>query len=252
MDDFTRSGFLAHSMLHVYKRRIKQARGYVAEALEKCEHPYIAFSTGKDSVVMADMIWKQKPDIPAVYFDADACFPESAELLNCYEQRGKNIVRWQTEPILDTMERVGGPTSLKSDNATMRSTVYDPIKKLLAEYHFDCSFVGLRAEENRDRRKAIQVHGHLFFSKRDGIHVCWPIGWLTFSDVWAYILSNQVDYCAVYDKQFEMGLDWEDCRLSYCYGEAKCTHGRWAILNRGWPEIFSIFAQRFPEVRRYI
>ena len=252
MDEFTRTGFVAHVMLPVYRRRVAQAQKWVREALELCENPYIAFSTGKDSTVMADMVWREQPEVPAVYFDADACFPESIELLERYEQRGRNIVVWKTEPILDTMERVGGPTSPRSDAATMRSTVYEPIEALLAAHEYDCSFVGLRADENKDRKRAMQIRGPRFYSKRDGILVCWPIGWLTFEDVWAYILSEDVDYCAVYDRQFEMGLPWEDCRLSYCYGETKHTHGRWAILARGWPEIFNQFARRFPEIRRFI
>lgn len=251
MDALTHAGFLAHATLSAYQRRVEQARKWIREALALCERPYIAFSTGKDSTVMADMIWRERPRAPAVYFDADACFPESAEMLNRY-QKHKEVIIWITEPILDTMEKVGGPTSIKSSAATMRSTVYEPIKNLLMEHDFDCSFVGLRAEENRDRKKAFEIKGSLFFSKRDGIYICWPIGRLTFKDVWAYILSNGVDYCTVYDKQFEMGLDWEDCRLSYCYGETKHTHGRWAILARGWPNIFNKFSQRFPEVRRFI
>jgi len=239
-------------MLPAYCHRIERARDYIADALAVCENPYIAFSTGKDSTVMADLIWREDDSIPAVYFDADACFPESSALMERMRNAGRTIINWCTEPILDTMEHVGGPTSPRSDAATMQSTVYEPIQSLLSEYEFDLSFVGLRAEENQNREAAIRSHGHLFKNKRDGIYTCWPVGWLTFQDIWAYILSNNVDYSAVYDKQFEMGLDWEDCRLSYCYGETKATHGRWAILARGWPEIFNRFAQRFPEVRRYI
>ncbi len=252
MENFIRSGFIAHSMTSGYKKRIARVTGIIHNALSKSRNPYIAFSTGKDSTVMADMIWREGRDIPAVYFDADACFPESVALLERYKNSGKNIIIWQTEPILDTMERVGGPTSPKSDRATMHSTVYAPIKSLLAEYKFDMSFVGLRAEENKKRKLAIDMRGSLFYSERDSIFVCWPIGTLSFKDVWAYILSNNVDYSAVYDRQFEMGLDWEDCRLSYCYGETKRTHGRWAILARGWPDLFNKFSQRFPEVRRFI
>ena len=252
MDNCTRTGFIAHSMTRGYKRRIKIAMRNVVTALSVCENPYIAYSTGKDSTVMADLVWRVAPDIPAVYFDADACFPESRDLMKRLCKTGRQIVKYEVEPILDTMERVGGPTSGKSDAATMQSTVYKPIKSLLSEYGFDLSFVGLREEENHDREMAIRSRGYLFKNKRDGIYTCWPIGWLTFEDVWAYILSRDVDYSAVYDKLFELGLDWSDCRLSYCYGETKHTHGRWAILARGWPKLFNKFATRFPEVRRFI
>ncbi len=246
-----RAGFLAHGHTAAYKRRIEAAQSNVHVALQSCRRPYIAFSTGKDSTVMADMVWRESPSTPAVYFDADACFPESRALLERYRSSGRTIIEWPTEPILDTMERVGGPTSPRSEAATMQSTVYAPIKALLETHAFDCAFVGLRAEENTDRKRAIRIHGPMFYSQRDDIQVAWPIGALTFDDIWAYIFSQGVDYSAVYDRQFEMGLPWDDCRLSYCYGETKASHGRWAILRRGWPDLFARFAARFPEVRRF-
>ncbi len=250
MNELLRAGFEAHALLPAYKRRIQQAQAFVAEALEVCQRPYIAFSTGKDSTVMADLVWQQNPGIPAVYFDADAAFPESRELLERYRAAGKTIINWRTEPLLETMARVGGP--LFSEDATMESTVYAPIKALVAEYGFDGALVGLRAEEGLHRNLSITTRGTLFLSRRHGIYSAWPIAWLTFRDVWAYILGHGVDYNAVYDRQFDLGLPWENCRVSYCYGETVASQGRWIILARGWPELFNRLAQAFPEVRRFI
>lgn len=134
----------------------------------------------------------------------------------------------------------------------MESTVYAPIKALVAEYGFDGALVGLRAEEGLHRNLSITTRGTLFLSRRHGIYSAWPIAWLTFRDVWAYILGHGVDYNAVYDRQFDLGLPWENCRVSYCYGETVASQGRWIILARGWPELFNRLAQAFPEVRRFI
>jgi 3'-phosphoadenosine 5'-phosphosulfate sulfotransferase (PAPS reductase)/FAD synthetase len=250
MNDLLRASFKAHALLPAYQRRIQQAQTWIAEALEICRRPYIAFSTGKDSTVMADLVWRQNPDVPAVYFDADAAFPESREMLERYRAAGRIIINWRTEPLLETMARAGGP--LFSENATMESTVYAPIRALVAEYGFDGAFVGLRAEESLHRNLSITTRGTLFLSQRHGIYSAWPIAKLTFRDVWAYILSWNVDYNAVYDRQFAMGLPWENCRVSYCYGETVASQGRWIVLARGWPELFNRFAQAFPEVRRFI
>lgn len=250
MNELLRASFEAHALLPAYQRRIQQAQAFVAEALAACRRPYIAFSTGKDSTVMADLVWQQNSSIPAVYFDADAAFPESRELLERYHAAGKTIINWHTEPLLETMARVGGP--LFSEDATMESTVYAPIKALVAEYGFDGAFVGLRAEEGLHRNLSITTRGTLFLSQRHGIYSAWPIAWLTFRDVWAYILSQGVDYNAVYDRQFDLGLPWENCRVSYCYGETVASQGRWIILARGWPELFNRLVQAFPEVRRFI
>jgi len=252
MNALLTAGFEAHSLLSFYQKHIEEARNNVKRALALCNNPYIAFSTGKDSVVMADLVWQIEPSIPAVYFDADASFPESKELLKQYKKKGKTIIEWKTESLLNTMARVGGPRAKESEAATMRSTVYKPVKEVVETFAFDCAFVGVRAGEGINRKRAVRGNGVLFYSKRDEVFISWPIAWLTFNDVWAYIVSNRIDYCTVYDKMFEMGLHWNDCRLSYCYGETKATHGRWAILARGWPELFNKFAQRFPEVREYI
>jgi len=133
----------------------------------------------------------------------------------------------------------------------MRSTVYRPIRTLLAQYHFDGVFLGLRSEESYGRRKLAQVRGQLFWQKRDQLWECLPMARWTYLDIWSYILSHDIDYCAVYDKQMRLGLAPEDCRLSYWAGETKRTWGRWAILKRGWPDLFNHLAAEFPEVRGY-
>jgi len=252
MDDNFRRQCQLYAHLNGFGWRIKQARATVAEALEKMQNPYIAFSTGKDSAVMAHLIWQQAPSVRAVYFDADCAFPESTALLERYEAASHPIVRWPCESILETMRRIGGPTSDRCEAETMRSTVYRPIKSLLTEYRFDGVFLGLRDEESPGRRKLAQVRGLLFWQKRDALWECLPVARLTYMDIWAYIVTNGVDYCAVYDKQMELGLDPEDCRLSYWAGETKRRWGRWAILKRGWPELFNSFAAEFPEVRGYV
>ena len=252
MNDTFRLQCQLHAQLNGCCFRIQQAREVIAEALDKTQNPYIAFSTGKDSAVMTHLVWEQAPDAPAVYFDADCAFPESKEMLERYETAGYPVIRWPCEPFFNTLHRVGGPTSDKCEVETMHSTVYRPIKSLLAQYHFDGAFIGLRNEESYGRQKLAQVRGQLFWQKRDSLWECLPVAHLTYHDVWAYIVSNDVDYCAVYDKQMELGIPPEDCRLSYWAGETKRRWGRWAILKRGWPDLFNRFAAEFPEVRAYV
>ena len=244
--------FELYAQLPRFRRRVEEADRLIQAALSKMARPYIAFSTGKDSTVMADLVWSQEPSVPAIYFDADCAFPESTALLSRYEAIGKPIIRWPCEPILDTMERAGGPSSDKCEAETMRSTVYRPIKSLLKRHKFDGVFLGLRDEESPGRASLSRFRGQLFWQKRDGLWECLPMARWTYLDIWAYILKNEIDYCAVYDKLMDLGLAPEDCRLSYWAGETKKRWGRWAILKRGWPELFNRFAARFPEVRSYI
>jgi len=252
MNDDFRLQCKLHAQLRNHRHAVERAQQMIARALSEATRPYIAFSTGKDSVVLAALVWEQSQTIPAVYFDADCAFPESKALLVRYAETGKPVHCWPCEPFFETLHRMGGPSSDKCEAETMRSTVYRPIKSLLEKYHFDGAFIGLRAEESKQRHNLLDRRGQLFWQKRDALWECLPIGHFTYIDVWAYIVMHDLDYCAVYDRLMEMGVPPEDCRLSYWAGETKRRWGRWAILRRGWPELFNRFAAEFPEVRAYV
>lgn len=243
-----RTSFLLHARRRQFNRRVKKARRLIANALDKTKKSYIAYSTGKDSLCMAHLVWEQAPDTPAVYFDADAAYPESKENLWTTAQDHPLII-WPCEPILDTFKQHGGPTAQGIEYQTMKSTVYEPIERLLEKYDLDGAFVGLRAAEAWGREQLRKYRGGLFWSKRWSLWECCPVLDWSYKDVWAYIFSNGLDYNKAYDKMWEMPI--EDQRISYCFGETKKTHGRWAWLRRHYPDLYNQFVARFPEVARY-
>jgi len=133
----------------------------------------------------------------------------------------------------------------------MRTTVWNPIKRLVAEYGFDGVCYGLRAEENpATRGQLARYRGAVFQYKRDGLWACQPIHDWTYNDVWAYIVTEKLPYCGVYDRMWDMPE--EDQRLSYWAGETKRRWGRWAWLKRNYPDLFNRFAAEFPEARNYV
>jgi phosphoadenosine phosphosulfate reductase len=240
--------FELHSRLSVFQRKVERAQKIVSEALAQMKNPYIGASTGKDSWVTAHLVWEQHPDIPAVYFDADAPFPESIEFLD-YLAEQHTVIKWKTEPILDVFERLGGPTAPNIDFLTMEATVYAPIRALLAEKHYDGVFLGLQALESEGRAKSIKFHGKIYRYKRDGVLRCLPIADWDYRDVWGYIVSRGLCYNRVYDKMWDMAISEQ--RVSYWAGETKARWGRWVFLKRHYPDLWNAFAQRFPEVRSY-
>jgi 3'-phosphoadenosine 5'-phosphosulfate sulfotransferase (PAPS reductase)/FAD synthetase len=240
---------MVHARLKPHQKRVDYARDVVSRALDRMSKPYVAFSTGKDSVCTAALVWEQAPDVPAVYFDADNAFPDTYGLLERLEQAGRTIIRWPTEPLFDTFTRHGGPLADGIGHKTMISTVYEPIQALQSEYHFDGVFVGLRADENEGRAKLIYARGPIFDCARDGVVEALPVCWWSYWDVWAYILTNELDYNRTYDLMLDMPLD--DQRLSYWAGETKAAWGRWVFLQRHFPALWNAFAARFPEVRTH-
>ena len=243
-----RAGYLAHARTAHFRGTVESSLAVIREALAGASRPYIAYSTGKDSAAMADMAWGVAPDIPAVYFDADCAFPESEELL-ARTAKAHTVIRWKCEPFFDTLRRMGGPTADGIENETMRTTVYRPIKALLAEYRFDCVFVGLRAEEAKGRMLLGRNRGQLFFNKRDGIMECLPMMEWHFDDIWTYLVGRGVDYNAAYDAMDGMPLS--ERRVSYWAGETDRNRGRWAWLRKRYPELYNRYISEFPEVAAY-
>lgn len=249
MNDREKLLFSLHAQTRRFQYRVIQAKERVSRWLDKVDNPYIAFSTGKDSTCILHLVREQRPDIPAVYFDADCSFPESLEMI----QTTENIIVFPTiEPLLETFKRFGGfDAGPELERETMRTTVWEPIKRLIAEYGFDGVVYGLRAEENPGTRgRLARKRGAIFQYKRDELWACQPIHDWSYYDVWAFIVSNELPYCGVYDKLWD--APEEDQRLSYWAGETKRRWGRWSWLKRNYPDLFNRFAAEFPEVRCYV
>lgn len=242
--------FILHSGFKRYKDKLERTREFVKVCLSGCDKPYIALSSGKDSQVMAELVWEQSPKIPAVYFDADCAFPETYDLLDQYQMQGRQIIRWKCEPLLDTFKRFGGPSVDGIGNETMKTTVYRPIKDVLKNYNFDAVFVGLRADESHARNTLISFRGKSFFNKRDGVNEFLPVARWQYLDIWAYLISNNIEYNKVYDKMW--GLPQRERRVSYWAGETNQQFGRWVFLKKYYPDLYNKFMGMFPEVREYI
>lgn len=233
---------IAHSRLGRFKRQIDRSREIIQASLAECGKSYVAFSGGKDSLVMLDLVREQAPDIPAVFFDADCSYPETYEAIASYST--KHPIRMvKTEPLLVTLRKYG----LDHPNIggiMMATTVKEPADKLVEEEDYDAVFLGLRAQESRDRTMLAATKGPIYFTQEDGIIKSCPVMYWSEADIWAYIHSRDLPYNRAYDK----GVD----RISYWAGTTNIRRGRWIELKRHWPGLFNRFVAAFPEVREYV
>jgi phosphoadenosine phosphosulfate reductase len=250
MPESLRQRFALHARLVGFRRRLSEAERVVGEWLSRCRRPYVAFSTGKDSSVVLDLVWRQAPDVECVYLDAECSFPESSSMLDSMIAAGRPVRRWPTtEPFLATLQRMGLDNP-KLERETMKTTVWEPVSALIAACGFDGVALGLRGEECYGRWKLARVRGTLFWQKRDSVWECLPIANWRYDDVWAYIISRNVTYCGVYDRMWDMPED--DQRLSYWAGETKRRWGRYAWLKRNYPGLWNRLAAICPEARAYV
>lgn len=250
MNASQRVRFLAHARLTSFQRLVEQSRQTIRKALLQCRSPYVALSGGKDSTCVAALVWEQRPDVPAVYFDAACAFPEVHAFLERLETAGRRIVRLQCRPFLEVL-REFGLLSDAVEEATMRYTVREPLQQLYQRFGHDAVFLGLRGEESPGRKAMLAHYKETFWRKSDGRLEVNPIGRWSFADVWAFIVSRGLDYCAAYDRLFEMELPESSIRISYWAGETGRRWGRYEALKRGWPDLWRQLCDAVPEARHF-
>ena len=219
---------------------------------------FVSFSGGKDSTVLLDLVRRILPDTPAVFADSGAEFPETLEfiastpgvkiyypelsILEMYRmvdaygstggEYGKNEYHWAGRAVLDCI-------------------IVEPMKRARQELNAIGQFIGLRSEESVARRIVACKYGRLFQVKV-GDWRCYPLMAWTTQDIWSYIVSRNLAYNAVYDKLAELGVDRERARMSTYLCASVLNFGEWAVLKRGWPELFNRLAAEFPEARCFV
>lgn len=221
----------------------------IQEFLTACKKPYLSWSGGKDSTLLLWLTLKEKPDIEVVYFDADSCLPDGWEYMQRIVSKWKlNFRVVKTRPLLDVLAEYGLDHP-GIDYRTMKATVYEPVKQLVAE-GYDGSIVGLRAQESRSRTWAAKKHGELFWNKGYGYWECWPLLHWRKEEVWLYIDYYRIPYHPAYDKT--RFAPREEMRVSYWAGETNRQFGRFAWLKYYYPELFQKLAERCPEAKSYV
>lgn len=239
----SRDEALLHSRLKRHQRQIDRSREIIEASLVEFEKPYVAFSGGKDSIVTLELVREQAPNIPSIFFDAACSYPETYEVMAQYSERGPAVRILQTEPFLETLRQYG----LDHPNIggiTRATTVEEPTIQLQHEEGYDAVFLGLRAQESRDRTLLAATKGPIYFSESDGMIKSCPVMYWSDADIWAFIHSRALPYNRAYDK----GVD----RISYWAGTTNIRRGRWLELKRHWPGLFNSFAAEFPEITQYV
>jgi phosphoadenosine phosphosulfate reductase len=222
-----------------HKARVRQAMGIVGYAFETVPIWHVAFSGGKDSTVVMDLVRQVMAyDVPAVWSDDEWWLPETGEYMDRCRADGINLHQIRTNDSHAEFFQISGD--------------WDGIQDYARQNGLGSVFLGLRAEESAARRLHLKSHGWLFESKQDGFWHCNPLHNWTWQDVWGYISSRDLDYNRAYDRLEEIGVPPERQRIGPLAVEKVLAYGQMAILKRGWPEVFNRFAEAHPEVLAYV
>jgi len=178
---------------------------------------YVAFSGGKDSIVMLDLIRKSGVKHKAYYNNTTIDPPE---LVKFIRTKYREVV-WnnpQSGLIQQVFEKNKG---LPTHKQRWCCEIY---KEQGGNRIFKA--IGVRAPES-PRRKGLWrvINNH----KTNHSPIICPIVYWTDSDVWEYIKKEELEYCELYDQGFKR-LGCVGCPM----GNQKKDFARWPRYEKAW------------------
>lgn len=129
-----------------------------------------------------------------------------------------------------------------------RILIKEPAMYMKTDLGCDGVFLGLRAEESVGRTANVKRRGMIYRSIETGMLHCIPLAYWSARDVWAYIVSRDLPYNAVYDKPWPGGR--EAIRVGTWAGSDPETVrlGRWNFVRQHYPQLWQEMRRRFPAI----
>lgn len=237
---------------------------------------YLAFSGGKDSLVVLDLARQVYPDLPVAFFDSGLEFPETYR----YLEQLADLWRLQlhvlpaTTSALQLLEDTGGWNHDAPDRTgpnLHQVLIGEPAAR--AHLRFGPGELwGVRAAESRGRAAAYANalrdsrcdcqpvctgqarrvrHGGRIV-RVDGSVAFGPVwDWHT-EEIWSYLASCGLPVNPVYDKLRRLGAPEHSLRVATLIDGSRLENGRVTWLRRGWPDLFAELATVLPRLREYV
>ncbi len=242
----------AWGQTRAHARRVAAAADSIRQTLVLAPQSYISFSGGKDSTVLLHLVRSQAPDLPVVWSDAEWEYPETVAFVDA---TATALAPGQLLRFSSVNTHTEGFTSWDS----MRPWLRQPHPAMRWEDKrvwgqragMGAVFLGLRAEESRERRLRLKQAGPLAWVAADQMGHANPLAWWSVDDVWAYLLTQDVAYNPVYDILSGLGIAPRYQRVGPLAQRRVLGYGSLATLQRGWPELFNRLAALWPEARAY-
>ncbi|MCX5046235.1 phosphoadenosine phosphosulfate reductase family protein [Aldersonia sp. NBC_00410] len=236
-------------------RELGRMRDRIADHLDRHDG-YVAFSGGKDSLVVLHLARSVEPDVPVAFFDSGLEYPET------YDYIRELATNWHLDlhviPSVPTLLQVLVDSGLWDHTRTgrpvpdlQRVLITDPAKRA-HEQLGPGELWGVRADESAARRALYTRHGRCdgVIARLDGTIAYGPIwNWST-SEVWGYAAYHHLSVNPVYAKLAALGVREEHSRLSHLIDGNHLERGRLTWLQRGWPTLFEQLADALPRIRQ--
>jgi len=208
--------------------KVEMSHEIIKVALSQSKRPCVAFSGGKNSLVVLHMVLQHKPDVMVLFNNTTNEFPETLKYvrslaqewdLNFYEVKPKQNF-WQV------IKKYGFPHTQRwklKEPKCCRILKTRPAAKFYKENRIDCVFTGISAFESRARFLWLTHAGMIYEVKNEGgvryrFTKVAPIGFWTDNDIWEYIRQHDLPVNPAYEKY---GIDRIGCMLCTGYSSWK-------------------------------
>ena len=238
---------------------------------------YVAFSGGKDSLVVLHLALQVDPGVPVAFFDGGLEFPETYQYLALIADRWN--LNLHTVPARLSALEVLAAGGAWDHRAPTGAAVPNLHQVLISEpaaaahrAHGPGELWGVRAQESRGRaaayanalratpcscsprcagRQQRARHGGQI-SRVDGTVAYGPVwDWKT-DEIWGHIGRHGLPVNPVYDKLRRLGAPEHFLRVSGMIDGTRLEEGRISWLRRGWPALFEELATVLPRLREYV
>ena len=225
--------------------KTERSKNIIMQALKLCKNPYVSFSCGKDSSVLAHLVLDIKKDVPLRFLSSGETrlVHNVDRIIEHFKDKGAVIHEIN-------IDRVFSPEWKDATWTEQRKAGRGDLEKL-NEGGYDCVIMGLRKEESRNRQislTAIKTEGFPPYTYRykSGLIRCCPLAEWTTIAVAAYIASKGLPVLDWYEYE---GIEGRTtARLT---GDA-VRQNVLIYLKQKDPGSFNKLVARFPEFGLYI
>lgn len=171
---------------------------------------------------MGDIFVKLEPAIIGFHCDRG----EGGDIQEIKDVKAALVQRWGME--LHTIQTEYSALHCYKNDMPIRKYLIEACDAFLCDIGAGGSAIGITKDESTPRRKAIQKNG-LLFQMVSCMWRCYPIGYWTARDIWAYIVSNDLPYPPIYDALEQSGVAYESpfSRTSNIIGGTAAHFGRY-------------------------
>lgn len=229
------------------KNKMASANMIIQQMLSQCQHPYLAFSGGKDSGVLLDMALRHKP-ITIVWL-INYPLPGQLQHIAAIEAHyGIQVKRVWVHEWANSEFAAHYGTDLTIPDSVPVDLCYHRMADFIIAHGWDGLLMGMRADESAKRRYVLS-NTPLYFVQADGLWHGSPLFNWSVQDVWVYLTYHRLPIHPAYRDMINAGIPLKQCRVDGMDNVRIIEFGLHEQFKRLWPDRWSEFVRLNPCVQ---